>query len=109
MSKLSKFNEAYGEPVADMDGPAVCVSAELYTREQATAQFAEYWAEPVNPEALEIQYAHFHGEMYDGEFVKTWWRHLSNDGGNTPMVDRYVNKKGAKPLWVTTYNQACSK
>lgn len=101
---MSNFNEAYKEPTADIDGGGVCVSAELYDITKACELFLDYFGEDVTPEMVTKEWAHFHGEYYDDEFINTWWRHSSNSGGDTPMVDQYKGKKGARPLWVTSYS-----
>lgn len=97
---MSRFNEVYAEPVADTDGGAAAVSAELYDLEQAVRLFSEYYGEIIQPDQLIIEWAHFHGEYYDDEFINTWWRRSENKGEGTPMVDMYENKKGARKLWV---------
>lgn len=99
MTKKSAFNNAYDEPVADLDGGGVCVSAELYDIKQAAELFSKYFEQEITTEMISKEWAHFHGEFYDDEFINTWWRSSGNAGGDTPMVDKYEGKKSAKPLW----------
>lgn len=97
---MSKFNIAYAEPTRDLDGGALAVSAELYTAEEAAKLFSNDTGETITPDMLRIEWAHWHGEYYDGEFINTWWRHSQNNGGDTPLVDQYEGKRGARKLWV---------
>jgi len=96
----TKFNLAYNEPVQDMDGGSICISAELYSATKAAELISLHIGQTISGLELSREFAHFHGEFYEDEFINTWWRSFSNDGGDTPMTDQYANKKGSKPLWV---------
>lgn len=95
---MSKFSDAFSEPMKDIYGDFGCALDGRYTKEEAIKLFAEYAEDHddhFDPDEVGEGYARFYGDYDDyGEFINGWWWNTYKTG-----------KRGEQKIWISSVPQ----